>query len=242
MKPHAANMIPARPAHAIHRAVLPGREPRGARRARAMARVIAHGRALASAALACLLLAGAAPQALAERADRDKPVNVEADAMRYDDLRQTNVFTGNVRLTKGTMAIRADRLVLRQDAEGHQYATANGNLASFRQKREGADQFVVGVGEQLEYDGKADTIRLQNRANLKRLENDRVTDELHGSLIVYDARTESITVQGGGPSSATPENPAGRVRVVIQPRSAGQAAAPDPAPLAPAPRLQSVPR
>lgn len=242
MKPRAANMIPARPVHATHRAPLQGRERRGARRARGWARGCRHARALASAAIACLLLAGVAPQALAERADRNKPVNVEADAMRYDDLKQTNVFTGNVRLTKGTIAIRADRLVLRQDADGHQYAIASGNLASFRQKREGADQFVVGVGEQIEYDGKAETITLQNRANLKRLENDRVTDELHGSLIVYDARTESISVQGGGPSSATPENPAGRVRVVIQPRGAGQAPAPDPTPLAPAQRLQSAPR
>lgn len=213
MKPRAANMIPARRIHAITHA-----------------------------ALACLVLAGISPQALAERADRNKPVNVEADAMRYDDLRQTNVFTGNVRLTKGTIAIRADRLVLRQDADGHQYATANGSLASFRQKREGSDQYVVGVGEQIEYDGKAETVKLQNRANLKRLDNDRVTDELHGSLIVYDARTESISVQGGGPSSATPENPAGRVRVVIQPRSAGQAAAPDPTPLTPAQSMQSAPR
>ncbi len=190
-------------------------------------------------ALACMALAGAAPQASAERADRDKPVNVEADAMRYDDLKQINVFTGKVTLTKGTLVIRADRLVLRQDPEGQQYATAYGSPASFRQKREGVDQFIVGVGQQLEYDGKLETLKMRDRANLKRLENDRVTDELHGNLIVYDARTESIDVQGGGPSTATTENPGGRVRVVIQPKNAAPAPAPDPTPLAPAQVLQS---
>ena len=32
----------------------------------------------------------------AEKADRDKPMNAEADALRYDDLKQRSVFTGNV--------------------------------------------------------------------------------------------------------------------------------------------------
>lgn len=180
--------------------------------------------------LGCLLLALglAAPlSVLAERADRDKPVSIEADSMQYDDARQVNVFDGNVTLTKGTILIRADRLVLRQDAAGNQNGTATGNPASFRQKREGVDQFVVGTGQTLIYDGKTETVRLEQRATLKRLERERVIDELHGNLIVYDGRTEFVDVRGGGAAAATPENPGGRVRVVIQPRNAP---APEPAP------------
>ena len=37
--------------------------------------------------------------ASAEKADRDKPMNVEADALRYDDAQQISVFTGTVVLT-----------------------------------------------------------------------------------------------------------------------------------------------
>ena len=51
----------------------------------------------------------------AERADRQKPMNVEADAMRYDDLKRVNVFTGRVVVTKGSIVIRAARLEVRQD-------------------------------------------------------------------------------------------------------------------------------
>ena len=145
---------------------------------------------------------------------------------------------GNVTLTKGTLVIKGDRLVIRQDAEGYQYGTAYGNPATFRQKREGVDQFVHGVGQQLDYDGKTETVRFQQRASLKRLERERVTDEIHGSTIVYDARSEFFTVESGGARAATPENPGGRVRVVIQPKN------PDPAepaavPLRPAEQLQS---
>ncbi|MCU0232207.1 MAG: lipopolysaccharide transport periplasmic protein LptA [Acidobacteria bacterium] len=187
--------------------------------------------ALAAAALLLGVLSGGL--AFAERADRDKPVNIEADSMQYDDSKQVNVFNGNVTLTKGTILIRADRLVLRQDPEGNQHGTAYGNPASFRQKRDGVDEFIVGTGQQLVYDGKSEIVRLEQRATLKRLQSERVTDEVHGNLIVYDSRSEFFDVRSGGPASATPENPGGRVRVVIQPKSPPAAEA-TPAPLTPA--------
>jgi lipopolysaccharide export system protein LptA len=187
--------------------------------------------ALGAAALLLGLLSGG--PAFAERADRDKPVNIEADSMQYDDSKQVNVFNGNVTLTKGTILIRADRLVLRQDPEGNQHGTAYGNPASFRQKRDGVDEFIVGTGQQLVYDGKSEIVRLEQRATLKRLQSERVTDEVHGNLIVYDSRSEFFDVRSGGPASATPENPGGRVRVVIQPKSPPAAEA-TPAPLTPA--------
>ncbi len=123
--------------------------------------------------------------------------------------------------------------MLRQDPDGNQYGTAYGNPASFRQKRDGVDQFIVGIGQQLVYDGKSEIVRLEQRATLKRLESERVTDEVHGNLIVYDSRSEFFDVRSGGPASATPENPGGRVRVVIQPKST-PAAPTTPAPLTPA--------
>ena len=59
--------------------------------------------------------------------------------MRYDDLKQTSVFTGNVVVTKGTIIIRGARIDVRQDPEGYQYGVvtaAPGKLAYFKQKRE----------------------------------------------------------------------------------------------------------
>jgi lipopolysaccharide export system protein LptA len=65
--------------------------------------------------IASLLIVGALHwgAAHAEKADRDKPMNIEADALRYDDLKQTSVFTGNVVLTKGTILIRGARVDVR---------------------------------------------------------------------------------------------------------------------------------
>ncbi len=175
--------------------------------------------------LALALAAVLAGPAAAEKADRNKPINVEADRMQYDDLKQINVFTGNVVLTKGTILLRADRLVIRQDPEGYQYGTATGNLAFFRQKRDGVDQFVEGQARQIDYDGKLETFRLQQQATMRRTEHDRVIDEVHGSDILYESRNEFFTVESGA-AAAGPGNPAGRVRVIIQPRETGAAAPP----------------
>lgn len=176
------------------------------------------------ATLLLALSASLAAPAVAEKADRNKPINVEADRMQYDDLKQVNVFSGNVVLTKGTILLRADRLVVRQDPEGYQYGTATGNLAFFRQKRDGVDQFVEGQARQIDYDGKLETFRLQQQAMLRRTEHARVIDEVHGSDILYESGKEYFTVEGG--AAASPGNPTGRVRVVIQPRETGAAAPP----------------
>src|SRR4051812_38463229 len=103
--------------------------------------------------LAVLLSLNLSSTAFAEKADRNKPMNIESDALRYDDLNQTSVFTGRVVLTKGTIIIRGARVDVRQDAEGYQYGVVTaepGKLAYYRQKREGVDQFMEGEGELIE--------------------------------------------------------------------------------------------
>jgi lipopolysaccharide export system protein LptA len=173
-------------------------------------------------ALAFALCFAAAWPLHAEKADREKPINIEADKMFYDDLRQVNIFEGTVTLTQGTLIIRSDKLTVRQDPEGFQFGVAErgaGGLAYFRQKREGLDEYVEGWGERIEYDARADKADLITRARFKR--ND---DEVRGSRITYDGRTEFFTVVGGGRDAATANNPEGRVRAVIQPKAAQGAA------------------
>lgn len=193
--------------------------------------------AMLTAALAVALLAGAVP-ALAEKADRDKPINIEADRMQYDDVKQVSTFTGRVVLTKGTIEIRADRLTVRQDADGWQYGTALGELASFRQKREGVDEWIEGKARRIDYDGRLETVRLQQQAMMQRTDGSQVLDEIHGGEILYESRTELFTAESAGNSAASPVNPSGRVRMVIQPRKPGDTpAAEPPARLKPAEQL-----
>lgn len=165
---------------------------------------------------------------LAEKADRLQKMEVESDQPGKVDLQnQIVVFNGNVVVTKGTMVIRANRIEVRESPEGYQYATAIGSsnqLAGFRQKREGVNEYIEGRAERLEYDSKADTIRFVNKASVKRLRGTEVADEVTGALITYDNTAELFTVSGGT-SAATPANPTGRVRAVLTPRQDTPAAA-----------------
>ena len=172
----------------------------------------------------------AAPS-LAEKADRNKPLNVEADAGRYDDLKQVGTFTGNVVVTKGTLSMRAAQIEVRQSPDGYQHGLATalpGQLASFRQKRDGVDETIQGEAERIEYDGKADTVRFINRATIRRYRGATLADETAGSLITYDNTREVFSVSGGE-SAVTPANPSGRVRATLTPRET----VPEPAASAP---------
>jgi lipopolysaccharide export system protein LptA len=169
----------------------------------------------------------------AEKADRQKPMNVEADALRYDDLKQTSLFTGNVVITKGTIIIRGARIDVRQDPEGYQHGLATaapGQLAYYRQKREGADEFIEGEAETIEYDGKADVVKFIRKAVLRRYKGASMNDETTGNQINYDNNTDIFTVDGGA-ANASPGNPTGRIRALLTPKDAA-AAAPAPAPSA----------
>jgi lipopolysaccharide export system protein LptA len=167
-----------------------------------------------------LALALAAAVASAEKADRTKPMNVEADALRYDDLHQTSVFTGKVVVTKGTIVIRGARMVVRQDPEGYQFGTVTadaGKKAFFREKREGVEEFIEGESDTIEYDGKADVVKFIGRAEMRRLRGTTLSDETSGSVITYDNNSDQFVVDGG--TGAPPSNPGGRVRATLAPHA-----------------------
>ncbi len=172
-----------------------------------------------------VLLVLLAPAAWGEKADRDKPMNIEADALRYDDVRQVSVFTGRVVLTKGTILIRGGKLDVRQDADGNQFGVVTaepGKLAFFRQKREGLDEFIEGEGETIEYDGRSDTVKFISSAQLRRYRGATLSDEFNAGLIVYNNVADVFTLDGtpaAGKSGSTgrPGAPAGRVRAMLTP-------------------------
>lgn len=179
---------------------------------------------LAAVLFAALLTAN---PAAAEKADRSKAIHLEADRVTVDDAKQIATFTGNVLLTQGTMTMRGDRMEVRQDKDGFKQGVMWGNLAYFRQKREGYDDHIEGWAERVEYDGRSDKVQMYNRALIKRGQ-----DEVRGQYISYDSNSEFFQVDGATKSaSAKPGD--SRVRVIMQPK------AKDAAPPAPAVPLKS---
>jgi len=160
--------------------------------------------------LAFLLLILTTP-ALAEKADRDKPTQVEANKMSADDVRRLNVFEGDVVVTKGTIRLTADRLVVRQDAEGFQLATATGKPARFRQRQDAKPGekegiWVEGEALRIELDDRNQKIELFDKARVN-----RGGDEVAGDYIFVDQRSDFYQVSSGKGGEKQ-----GRVKAIIQ--------------------------
>jgi lipopolysaccharide export system protein LptA len=166
--------------------------------------------------------------AQAERADRSKPVNLEADRVAVDERQQIQTFEGNVRLSQGSMSISTGKLIVRQDAEGFEKGTAFGGpsgnkadlgesagLAKFRQKREGRNDFVEGEAERIEHDNRTEKTEFFGRARVR-----SGGDEVRGPYISYDGKTENYVVSGVGGSSAAKGD---RVTATIQPKEKSKA-------------------
>ena len=171
--------------------------------------------------LATALLLGCAfsGPALAEKADKDKPTHIEANRMSSDDAKRMSIFEGSVVLTKGTVVVRADRIVVNQDAEGFQHTTAYGKPVRFRQKGDGKDGkdgvWTDGEALRVEIDDRNERIELFERARVARDQ-----DVVNGEYIFLDQRTEFFSVSTAkGAAPATPAVPGGRVKAVIQPKS-----------------------
>lgn len=165
----------------------------------------------------CLLIA---PCALAERADRDKPMQLEANRISIDDAKKIQILEGDVVITKGTMVLKADRIVITEDQYGFQKGAAfggKGSLARFKQKREGKEEYVEGEAERIEYNTNSEVAELFHRAWVKSGD-----DQVKGDYIWYDAVSEKYLVTAG--DARDPKAPATRVRAVIQPKNKGNEA------------------
>lgn len=157
----------------------------------------------------------AASTCFAERADRDKPMLLEANRVTIDDAKKLQILEGDVILTKGTLILKADRIVVSEDSYGFQKGTAfsgRNGLARFRQKREGKDEYVEGQAERIEYSSRDEVAELFHRAWVRSGD-----DEIKGDYIWYDAIGEKYMATVGDKKS--PGTPPQRVRAVIQPRN-----------------------
>ncbi len=153
----------------------------------------------------------------AEKADRDKPMNIEADTLKHDDQQQLTTFTGKVQMTKGSLVLKAHRMEVKQDGQGNQVAklwAEPGERIFFRQKREALEEFTEGEAETAVYNSQADTLTLTSRAELRLLRGTVVADRIQGQQILVNNTTEVFTVDGK-PNTGSGNQ---RVKATITPR------------------------
>jgi lipopolysaccharide export system protein LptA len=171
----------------------------------------------ASLLVALVCAAGFASAAFGEKADREKPINYQADQGDVNYQTKVGTLIGNVIITQGTLTIHADKVILRQNPDNSLSATAFGNPITFREKRDGTDEYYEGVAQRAEYDGQKRFLELFDRALLR-----KGVDEIRSNYISYNAETEFFKAEGR-PDTRSPgagEPPLGaRVRGIFQPQT-----------------------
>jgi lipopolysaccharide export system protein LptA len=172
-------------------------------------------RTIAGAVLSLLSLC-----AWAERADALKQVEMVSRKGHLDEVTQTYILTGDVVITRGTLTIKSDKAQLKETPEGYMVVTLTadaGKVSTFRQKRDGGpDLWVDGQAERIEYDERAELVKLFSKAVVKQTESGRLQSEVDGAFIAYDNRKESATVLNGSNGEDIPGG--GRNKWILAPR------------------------
>jgi lipopolysaccharide export system protein LptA len=134
----------------------------------------------------------------AEKADQDKPIILEAEKVSVNDVQQVYDLEGGLLLTKGSILITGEKGNIKVDPQGYEYVDVQakpGTTASFRQRREGpANEFMQGRGKTVTYNAKTELLTLIGDADLKRLHNMQMLDQLRGWKIDYDDVTQRYQV------------------------------------------------
>jgi lipopolysaccharide export system protein LptA len=138
-------------------------------------------------------------------ADRDQPIEVEADSLEVREQENISIYQGNVKLKQGSLEISSDRLVIHfNDNSDLVLMEMTGNPARLRQL-DNEQQEMRGQARQINY--------LESESLLELIEEARFThagDTIESTLIRIN--TEDNNIQAG--SSNADE----RVKMLIQPR------------------------
>ncbi|MBV8501032.1 MAG: lipopolysaccharide transport periplasmic protein LptA [Paucibacter sp.] len=175
--------------------------------------------------LLALCLAMAALPAGAEKADRDKPLLFTSDKPSvYTVDGSEGELSGNVIISQGTLRLAADQVKVKLPPDGFQrfFASSTGDKqVEFRQARDTPGEVVVGLADRIEYDTRADTVRLIGRAVMRVLRGALVVNEASSAVLVYDKRSETFIMEPGENAAQA----SGRNRLMTLPRGAGAAPA-----------------
>lgn len=160
---------------------------------------------LLPAAIVLLLTSSAIVQA--GQSDFEKPITVDSKNQFLDGKNKTSIFKDDVRITQGSMEIRADEVeVIATDGEGKEVFIARGNPAIYAQDMDDGSR-VSAQANVITYEVVSRAITLDGDAQLI-----RDTSMVQGDLIQFDMEKEQLLAQSGDDEET-------RVKTVFRPET-----------------------
>ena len=137
--------------------------------------------------------------------DRDKPMMIEADRVELDDATGVSVYTGNVKVTQGTLVLTGDRMTVHSKGDNVEKVLMDGSPATYKQRPDGKEHDVHAKSKHMEYYVNPERVILTEQAEV-----DQAGDVLRSERIVYDVVNDQV--------NAGTDKPNERVIITIQPK------------------------
>jgi lipopolysaccharide export system protein LptA len=147
------------------------------------------------------------------RSDKEKPTTIDADRVDVDDKKGISTFTGNVVMTRGSIKMTADKIIVYRDPQrGVDRVHATGKLARYRQRPDKKPKDVIAEAESIVYDANKSVVVLNRRAQVY-----QGKDRFSGDRIVYDIKEDKVQAKSA-PASEKGGKKKQRVRITLQPK------------------------
>jgi len=152
--------------------------------------------------------------------DSEQPMKIAADRVDIDDDKGTSTFKGNVLITRGSIRIEGDSIVVYRDNEKNlDKMHSTGRPAHFEQTPDNKKKPVIAEANELFYDAVKELLIMRGNAKIIQSGN-----TFTGNSIIYDSKRDKITAKRDPKASTSSGKDGGRIQITIQPKQKGKPA------------------
>ena len=139
-------------------------------------------------------------------ADREQPINIEADKASLNDKTGFSVYEGNVRLQQGTLLFTGSKMTVQLTDNKLDTIVLTGTPATYVQRPQGKDTDQHAEAGRIEYYALEERVILLDKARIW----ESGDEEFRSDRIVFSLKSDTVDAGGGGDS--------GRVHITLQPK------------------------
>jgi len=148
--------------------------------------------------------------------DRQQPLHIDADYARMDDAKGISIYTGDVKITQGTLLLTGEKVIIHHKGGDIESIFTEGDLAHYEQQPETEKEKVYADGEIIEYYVSKEQLVLKKQGSFKQEGN-----LIKGDYIEYNIATDKVIAKTDPnlPAIEHTKTNKERVTITIQPKN-----------------------
>ncbi len=143
--------------------------------------------------------------------DSTSAIRIESDTAEMDEKQGVSVYRGRVRITQGSVRIRADKVTVESNDDGVSKIVATGRPAHYQHQPKAEEPVVHAYGEIIQYFADEQKVVILKDARLEQDDNTFIGDRIN-----YDIQKQLVKAHSNG-NTTSGSTSRQRVEIVIQP-------------------------